>query len=423
MKKRSSHYSSLSRRIILQFCIFTLTLSLVYSFITFVMMYTLEDRFIEKELQQEAQRLSANYNKTGLWPSPSSETFGLHFSKESFPEDIRQQAIASPNQFEFFGNGERHYHVITMPGYDTIYLVAEVSDSLYVRNIRNGIITFLFISGLFVSAIACTIAWFIGRSTARPLTHLADLVANVDAEKIPERFAHQYPNTEVGVLADTLEQTLHRLKKALEREKCFTRDASHELRSPLSIIKNAAELYLSTNKATPENTAIVSRIATAAEQMDKTVHTLLALAREECSNATKENTNLMSIVEQSILDHRTLLDGKHIEVILDDNLNTKVYLQSGMAKVLIDNLISNAFQYIQSGEVRVSFIEGSLVVADTGPGIEHAITDNLTEPTVKGSQSTGFGFGLSIVKRLCEHQGWQLEVNCEHGTTISVLLV
>ncbi|OUS24584.1 hypothetical protein A9Q98_13585 [Thalassotalea sp. 42_200_T64] len=126
------------------------------------------------------------------------------------------------------------------------------------------------------------------------------------------------------------------------------------------------------------------------------------------------------MIEQSIIDHSHLLDGKPVEVLVNDNCNTSVYAQPGMLKVLLDNLLSNAFQYTDLGEVTISFINEQLTIADTGPGIDQDISTNVTEPAVKGSQSTGYGFGLSIVKRLCEHQGWLLTVVSDKGTTISV---
>jgi signal transduction histidine kinase len=75
-----------------------------------------------------------------------------------------------------------------------------------------------------------------------------------------------------------------------------------------------------------------------------------------------------------------------------------------MLAVLLENLIGNAFQYTHAGKVTIEMQGNTLIIADTGPGIDLSISGEITNPTVKGSQSTGYGFGLSIVKRLCEHQ-------------------
>ena len=282
-------YHSLSRRIILQFCLFTVSLSIVYSFIAFVMMYTLEDSFIEKEIIQEAQQLSAEFEQTGTWPQPRSRHMQLYFNKGEFPQDIRQISIDAPRRKEFYGASKKHYHLHTLHGYDNVYLLAEVSELLHVRPIREDLITFLTISGLIVSSIACLIAWFIGRRTAKPLSNLAKLVDGVAPASIPAKFANDFPNNEVGILASALEQTLLRMAQALEREKCFTRDASHELRTPLAIIKNATELEITDE--------VVRRISDAAEEMDKTVQTLLVLAREEHSSAHKSKTEKVIVFE------------------------------------------------------------------------------------------------------------------------------
>ena len=422
MTKKSPAFHSLSRRIVVQFCIFTLGISLVYGFISFVLMYTLEDTFIEKGIQQEASYLSNEFQQTGVWPTPRSARMQLHFSKATFPIDMREKSITEPRRLEFYGENGRHYHLYKFIDYQDVFLIAEVSDDLVVRPIREGIIQFLIISGIIVTIIACLIAWLIGRKMARPLEQLATLVDGVAPEQIPNRFAQQFPNNEIGILARTLEQTLARIAQALEREKYFTRDVSHELRTPLAVIKNALELYHSQHQSTKPEKAILSRVAESAEQMDKTVHTLLMLAREEQAQAQKEDVNLISIIESSVLDNRILLENKQIDVVISDNCQTKVRVQSGMLKVLLDNLLSNAFQYTMTGEVRIDYADQQLIVQDTGPGIEQSISEHVTESGIKGNQSTGFGFGLSIVKRLCEQQGWQLTVKSEGGTQVIVSL-
>jgi signal transduction histidine kinase len=109
-------------------------------------------------------------------------------------------------------------------------------------------------------------------------------------------------------------------------------------------------------------------------------------------------------------------------VEVNDNCDAQVYAQSGMLKVLLDNLVGNAFQYTQKGKITIEMRNKELIIADTGPGIDPSISDKITDPAVKGSQSTGYGFGLSIVKRLCEHQNWSLVLANDRGTKISITL-
>ncbi len=411
---------SLSRRIVAQFCIFTLVISAIYCFFCLILLYNLEDSFIEREVAQEANFLTTQYQATGQWPKTHVPHMSVYLSKSTLPVDMQQQFLAEPQRKEFYGEQGRHYHLYTLSKNENVYLVAEVSQNLLVRPIRDGVIQFFLIFGGILSLVAFFIAWLLGRKTATPLKQLADLVDGVAPENIPNTFAHNFPNNEIGVLAHTLENSMQQISKALEREKCFTRDTSHELRTPVAIIKNAVEVYHSKNTENDDNRQLISRISDAAMQMEQTVNTLLILAREEHNSENKTLTPLLPLVEQSILDHSYMLNGKAIDVDVTNNCNTQIHAQSGMLKVLLDNLLSNAFQYTNLGEVNVDFINNQLVISDTGPGIEEDISSHITAPAVKGSQSTGYGFGLSIVKRLCEHQGWQLTVESNNGTVVSV---
>ncbi|WDE09551.1 sensor histidine kinase [Thalassomonas haliotis] len=428
LKVKPVKFHSIGRRIVAQFCIFTLVMSAIYGMFCFVLLYNLEDGFIEREVKQEADYLTAVYQNSQQWPTPRNASMSLYFSKNTLPDDMRQQFIEQPRRKEFYGTQGRHYHLVNLPEHPNTFLVAEVSQMLLVRPVRGGVLTLLLITGGILVVVAFIIAWMLGRKTAKPLKQLADLVDGVAPENIPETFADQFPNNEIGILARTLEHTMRRINQALEREKCFTRDVSHELRTPVAIIKNALEVYQAKhtvnnqgNNAAGDVSNIFGRISDASMQMEQTVTTLLALAREEQTAVKKASLALLPMVEQSIIDHSHLLEGKPVEVHLDDSCNTQVFAQQGMLKVLLDNLLSNAFQYTDSGEVTVSVINGQLTIKDTGPGIEAGISENVLEPRVKGSQSTGYGFGLSIVKRLCEHQGWELTVVSGKGTKISVL--
>ncbi|WP_246840510.1 HAMP domain-containing sensor histidine kinase [Lacimicrobium sp. SS2-24] len=418
MPHSKTGFHSLSRRIIWRFCIFTLVICAIYGAFSMILMYALEDSFIEQGVREEAQYLHTQYEENGTWPAPRRANMALYFSAEQLPADFRDIAMEEPQRKEFFGQQGRHYHLHRFSQYDEVYLVAEVSEQLLVRPMRGGVIQFLIISGLVVSALACAIAWLIGRRTTRPLKQLAELVENVEPEKLPRQFAADFPNNEVGVLAQVLEQTLLRMSQALAREKSFTRDVSHELRTPLAVIKNAVELCQSRQKQ--NDGAALERIYHSAEQMEKTVDTLLMLAREEHTNRTQAEIALMPVLERAIIDNRMLLANKPVEVDLDDSCDTRIRGDENILKVVLDNLLSNAFRFTEQGRVSLIFREGKLVISDTGPGIEPAISHAITQAGVKSENSTGFGFGLSIVKRLCEHQGWGMEVKSQAGTSVTL---
>jgi signal transduction histidine kinase len=412
-------FHSLSRTIVSQFCFFTLLISTVYGMFCFILMYNLEDAFIEREVSQEAQYLQQAYEKNNKWSVPRASYMQLYFSKNTLPADLRQQYIADPKENEFYGDNGRHYHLYPLPKAENTYLVAQVGEMLIVRSITEDVLIVMLVSGLTLVLLAFIMAWKLGRKTARPLKQLADLVNGVAPENIPEKFAEQFPNNEIGILAQTLESAMVRINKSLLREKCFTRDVSHELRTPVAIIKNAVEVFRS-QYLDEKNNPIINRISQASTQMEQTVTTLLTLAREEHTDAQKKHIKILPLIEQSIIDQNHLINNKPIEVQVNDNCDVEVYAQSGMLTVLLDNLIGNAFQYTQEGKVTIEMRNRILIVADTGPGIDPSISDKITEPAVKGSQSTGYGFGLSIVKRLCEHQNWSLLLSNEQGTKISI---
>jgi len=432
MNNTNKRYHSLSRRIVAQFCIFTLVLSSIYGAISFLLMYDLEDSFIYNTMDTEVKFLTDGFIKNGQWPKSRNSHMQLHFTKKSLPDAVTSALLTEPNRHEFFGENDLYYHLYALPGYNEVYLLAEVSEMLLVRPISGSLLKFLSAASFALMIIACLIAWLLGRKTAKPLQRLADLVDGVAPEQIPDNFSEQFPRNEIGILASTLEQTMARMKQALAREKSFTRDVSHELRTPVAVIKNALEVYQISSENSdvamdkPAIDKLMKRISDASVQMEQTVVTLLSLAREEQTSIDKSEVNLMALVEQTVIDHSYLLNNKAVEVDVNDNTNNKLYLQQGMLKVLLDNLISNAFQYTDSGQVRISYNNNCLIIADTGSGIEADIADKVTESAVKGSQSTGYGFGLSIVKRLCDHQGWRLNVKsnstniCNQGTEISV---
>lgn len=418
---RPIKFHRLSKKIVRQFCLISLITSALWGGLSFTLLYFVEDEYIEREVKKEAQYLQRNYAQTGTWVSPRMSHMQLVFTPNDLPKDIHAQYIANPKGREFFGEQGRHYHIFALQADATPLLVAQVSDMLIIRPYANGALRLMLILSAVLVVLTFFVSWLLGRKTALPLKQLTDLVHGVEPDKVPAKFAAQFPNNEIGLLAQTLEDTMVNINKAITREKCFTRDVSHELRTPIAIIKNAVEVYRTTHPDDVSN-PVISRISQACTQMEQTVVTLLTLARQEHTDADKHNVKLLPLIEQAVIDHSHLINNKPIDVKVHDNCDISVMAQPGMVKVLLDNIIGNAFQYTTQGQVSIEVRGMTLIVADTGPGIEQSISANITDAFVKGEQSTGYGFGLSIVKRLCEHQNWLFKTVNNQGTEIHITL-
>jgi signal transduction histidine kinase len=413
MKPRVKKPYSIRRRIMIQFCLFSVLLSVLFSAYNFLFLYVIEDEFIVRDIIAEADYLQQEYDKNGRWPLSKKSNMVLHRQIDTLPNEVKKVLLEEPQRKEFFGEQGRHYHLHQIDTEPTRYLLAEVSQKLLVRPLRNSVLISLSILALLLTLLACFIGWRLARQTTKPLSDLAQLVDGVSPDKLPVGFARHYPNNEIGILASTLEKSMQHIQAFVEREQHFTRDASHELRTPIGVIKNAAELLGSDSNLSQTSRDLLQRINRASLQMEQTVNTLLSLAREESKHRVIAPVRLLPIVEKVIIQHAWLLEHKPVEVNIDIAEDAELMTQGGILQILLANLLSNAFQYTMQGQVSITFSEQQLRVFDTGPGIEEQIKDSLLEPLVKGSQSQGFGIGLSLVKRLCEHHRLELSIQSQ----------
>ena len=204
----------------------------------------------------------------------------------------------------------------------------------------------------------------------------------------------------------------------IEREQDFTRDASHELRTPVAIIKSSLKL-LEGMELGNEQREHLRKIESANERMAQTINTLLAMARQ--SSSSEASTKVLAVVETVIVEQSPLLEGKdvEVEVLLADNQELPVSKEH--LHILMTNLIGNAFQYTSKGQVEIGYQDDRLYVKDTGSGIDEALIDKVTDTLIKGESSEGFGIGLSLVKRLCEFLAIEMQIDSsQKGTEISL---
>ncbi len=417
--KRHAH--SLRTGLVIAFGLFATASAVFFSALGVTFVYTVEDSFFARMLEQEIAHQRSSWQASGKATAPLRPFITLHRTRATFPRDLN---LGDRTGGEFMGEQGRHYHVRALPLGDVAphYLVADVGGELVVRPRLPSILTFLGVAILIVLTLTLAVGYWLAARATAPLARLTGLVALAAPGQLPTGFAQQFPDNEIGLLARGLDDAMTRIAGFIEREQHFTRDASHELRTPLTVIDGAAQL-LASQPLPPQAAGQVQRIRSATTHMAQAVDTLLSLAREELDPAPPQSVALLPLVERAVVQCAHLLEGKDVEVAVELGPHVNVKTHASSLAILLSNLVGNAFAHTREGRVTISFEAGSLVVADSGPGIAPALAARLYQPGVKGEGSAGFGLGLSIASRLAERCGIRLEVgNAPGGGTRAALV-
>src|SRR5690348_7563729 len=152
-------------------------------------------------------------------------------------------------------------------------------------------------------------------------------------------------DADVAVLAKALHTLASRLEDFVERERNFTRDASHELRSPLTVIKVAADVLNEDGELEPFGARAVARIKRAVRDMEALIEAFLILARESDQGLPEEDFVVNLAAEEEIDRARDLVAGKPVEIHFVQDAHFALHAPPRVFAVLVSNLLRNACAY------------------------------------------------------------------------------
>jgi signal transduction histidine kinase len=318
---------------------------------------------------------------------------------------------------------------LTLQGVPYRLLVQDVGESRYYllynethQLARESRFKWLLGSGVLVITLLASAGglWLAGR-VITPVTVLASRVKALEPEAMHSPLGADFPRDELGALARAFDRYLARLGAFIERERAFTADVSHELRTPLSIIQGAAEIQEEDAALTPRQRARALRVQRAAQDMAEITTALLVLAREQRVGSAPP-TSVARLVQDVVERHRHLLDGKATEVRLAIDADPQPAADRALLLIVVGNLIRNAFQHTDEGEVSIRLTANQLRIVDTGRGITEAELARIFQRHYKGGDSRGEGIGLSLTKRICDRYGWDIAVESRPGRGTEVRL-
>ncbi|MFP3564473.1 ATP-binding protein [Paraburkholderia sp. SIMBA_030] len=273
------------------------------------------------------------------------------------------------------------------------------------------------------------LVWFdIGWSLA-PLRILSSAIRARDVNRLtPVDIGHA--PTEVRPLVDAINLVLSRLRLSLERERAFTADAAHELKSPLAAIKVQAQVALAEPDAALQRLAM-ERVVQGVDRSARLAEQLLLLARLDAHEKMPTAPLKPAVIARdALLANERNAQQKNIRVALTGDLRAEINAEPVLIGILLDNLLDNAIKYGHAGgsveiAVQHALDRVRLTVRDDGPGVASGDLAHLTNRFFRatGTQATGSGLGLSIVARIAEHFDASLHLGAgigERGLAVEV---
>jgi len=278
---------------------------------------------------------------------------------------------------------------------------------------------------IFVLIVIYIIAWATYRISKRavsPVIWLAGVVQHWDPKKpsldtlAPEQLPLDVEG-EVLVLAQALHDFATQIEAFVERERNFTRDASHELRSPLTVIRIACDVLGAEEDLPPYARRQIKRILSSARDMEALIESFLILAREGDAGLPEEDFVINEVVADEVEKARPLVSDKPVELRIEEHAAFALHGSPRVLRVILSNLIRNACAYTDAGSVVVHIHHDHICVHDTGCGMSSEELEHAFDPFFRGGlrKEGGQGVGLTIVRRLSARFGWPVSLESEAG--------
>lgn len=407
----------LNRKMILQFCLIAVVAVLSIGFASVV----IEQFLVREALITESDHFWRLHDQDGNFPTPNTNNLKGYLSERNSSEGV-------PSELAGYGLGFHKMH-------------GQMVHSLLYTSEHNGKRLHLLFDGksvfrlaIYFGVLPLTIvllliyltAWWIYRESYFFLSPIVWLANKFD------RFDPVLDSASLNDLSDVpgdldweVEKLFHsfrsystRIQRFVERERAFTRDASHEFRTPLTVIKMASDMLLSENDLNEYAKKYATRIKASARDMEELIDAFLILARETDKEFENQHVIVADTVEREIKAAEIYLEDKPLIIEVDEQYPLELSTARKVLSIVLGNLIRNAVLYTNKGTVTITIKSTSVVIADTGIGMSNEQIKRIFQPYYRAqhgekTKREGYGVGLTIVKRLADRFDWVIKVDSE----------
>ncbi|MCL1127720.1 sensor histidine kinase [Shewanella surugensis] len=422
------------KQLLISLGILVLVFSLLLYKLFFIGIHSTTHRAMLSMAQYYAEQLNINTH----YDIPTGGAFSGYLGKKALPDSITQLigdkrlddyelAIFDNAQTLTFKRPENIYFVLRFPIEaiaKPLYLVYHENPIHAIHPSQRPAPLSVPRSIAIITLIAISIVYLIAKQlitqVLNPLNQLTHMTECLDESNPERRFTIMEDKSEIGVVANTLYQTMQRMHQYHQREKQFLQHASHELRTPIAVVRSALDIItLRSSLGRQDIDDQHINIRRANQIMTETTEAILFLNRNETATQYAISVDLKQMINTIIADHSYLLTKKSLDVeVIFDSDNPVCYpLPESLCRITLSNLIRNAFEHTLSGSVSIYLKDKMISITNTDTHLHSSLNSNPDLPLNHNvpmqtgqytAQHQGFGMGLDIVDQIVKQQGWQL---------------
>lgn len=354
---------------------------------------------------------------------------------DPFLDSLRLDISSSVGRFQTVKVGDIEYraYIHPVPNRKSDALALVIVAPTHRLKSRAARLRLLLFVALPLALVAAGIGgWFMARKALAPVAEITTTAATISAMNLHQRVPIGKSQDELARLASTFNAMIDRLETTFRSQQQFITDASHDLRTPLTVIHAELQL-LRRQHSDPETSSIVERGIREVEKLSRLAGDLLLLAKADAHQLITGNQlcRLDEIMVESVRGCRPLTDEKQISIQITINEPTEILCDPAALERALVNLVGNAIKYTpEAGKVCIEMsateTHAMLIISDNGPGIPASELPRLFDRFYRSDRarnSEGSGLGLAIAKSIVEAHGGTITLESTLGVGTRALVV
>jgi heavy metal sensor kinase len=364
--------------------------------------------------------------KPRRFPVPPVPNSLKHLDFESVPLGTQNASIESLG----------HLRVMSrlVPGPDGPLVVQSATSLASIDQELTELLTVLLLAGPLALVCALGGGYVLARQALAPVDRIVHTAEQITATKLDQRIEVANIDDEIGRLARTLNGMISRLERSFEEIRRFTADAAHELRTPIAVLRTAAEVSLRLPREPEQYRAVLEEQLEELERLSRLAERLLFLCRGDAGLVpmARERVDLCEVVEAVAEHMRVVAEERDVTLQAEGAACCAVQGDKDQLRRLVFNLVDNAIKFTPAkGTVRIGVAradsEARIAVADSGIGIPpehlpHVFQRFYRVDQAHRSEVDGTGLGLAIARSIAEAHGGSIAMESTVGVGTRVVL-